>query len=582
MRIVVRAGNEAGQDFSIEREVTAGRAADNDIVLSDADVSSYHAHLAPKDGGIEVTDSNSRNGTFVNGERLTGARILHPGDELRFGNRVTLVAESSATAAGPGIGSAANSLVVRTGKDAGAAVVLLEGVAATIGREPGNTLVLNDTRVSSRHARVTRNGHSIRVEDLGSANGTLVNGVQITAPAPAGDGAEIQIGESVIVFYTDARAAQFTPQPTIVGSVAPSVTAAIATEAEKRNARNSRKTMLIGGLVGVVAIGAFGAVLAATMGGDDSDELAVPEIIEMARPSVMEILTKPDPDGNAFYQGTGSVIDAKEGLIITNNHVATGGTLSVTNENIRRPVDAVLIGAAPCDDLAVIQIIDEDDRKTLKSVEFGDPESLKQGQMVVALGFPTSAESGSGERLDSLSATSGIISKNDTLYDNPGDVPKLVKAIQHQASVNPGNSGGPLFDLMGKQVGVNTAIFFSSRGDRVEGANYAVSVERVDELLPKLREGESPKWIGTSIVPVSDRTTGQPIGLRIEGITPDSPAEDAEMQVGDIIVAIDGEEVYDMHTYCDAMPSREGEEVTLVLLLPDDSFIEVDVTVGHQ
>lgn len=583
MRIVVRAGNEAGQSFSIDREVTAGRAPDNDIVLSDADVSSYHARLTPSSGGvIEISDSNSRNGTFVNGERITGPRVLRDGDEVRLGARVVLMTEAPATAASAGIASAANSLVVRTGTDSGAAIVLQEGIPATIGREPGNTLVLNDTRVSSRHARVTRQGNRIRVEDLGSANGTLVNGIQIAGPTDAGDEAEIQLGESVLAFYVAPRAAQFTIAPTIVGSVAPSVTAAIATEATKRTARSSRRIMLIGGLVGVVAIGAFGALLAATQRDDSDGELSVTEIVDLAKPSVMIILNQPTEDSTGFSQGSGSVFDAEEGLILTNNHVATGGILSVMNENIRRPVDAVLVGAAPCDDLAVIQVIDEDDRESLRAIEFGDPESMRQGQTVVALGFPASAESAAGERLDSLSATSGIISKTSVVYDSPGDVPRLDDVIQHEASVNPGNSGGPLFDLVGKQIGVNTAVFHSRSGNRVEGANYAVSVGRIEELLPELREGRSPKWIGASVVPVQSLDTLEPIGLQIDGITPGSPAEEAELLVGDIIVEIDGQSVFNLHTYCDAMPEDEGETVRITVVTEDlEEIFDVDVTVGN-
>jgi S1-C subfamily serine protease len=260
--------------------------------------------------------------------------------------------------------------------------------------------------------------------------------------------------------------------------------------------------------------------------------------------------------------------------------VATGGNLSVLNENIRKPVPATLIAALPCDDLALIQVNEKSKRSSLVSVVFGDAKGLKQGQQVVALGFPASAESGSGTQLDTLSATSGIISKNNTTYDNPGDVPKLVKAIQHQAAVNPGNSGGPLFDLSGKQIGVNTAIFFIQGRGRAEGENYAVSVERIDELLPKMKKGYSAKWIGTSLSQAVNTRTGEAVGLIVEGITPGSPAETADLRVDDVIVEINGKAVTDLHTYCAAMPEKEGETVELTMLEGTKLF-KVNVTVGN-
>lgn len=571
MRIIIRSGNEAGREFEITHEMTVGRAAENEIALSNPDVSSYHARLVPTPAGIELTDSGSRNGTFVNGERVEGAVVLKSGDELRFGNTVTATASGSATQVG-GSGAAANSLVVRTGRDAGRSITLPAGTPVTIGRDPACDFVLTDPRVSSRHASVARTNEGVQVSDLGSANGTLVNGNQVTGTISARDGAEIQVGETVLVYYREARTGGLVSEPTVVGSITP----ATATAIEARSKSRMRQSMVGGGIAAaVVAAGAIGGFMLTRDGG--SKDLTIEELVELRRDAVVHILAL-DEFGNGG-QGSGSVIDAEEGLIVTNNHVATGGILYVLNENIKKPVDAKLIGAAPCEDLAVIQVTRSRDRESLTEVVWGTMDELRAGQTVVAMGFPASAESGTGERLDTLSTTSGIISKSNTLYDNRGDVPLLKEAIQHQAAVNPGNSGGPLFDLKGRQIGVNTAIFFIDGRGRAEGENYAIGADRAQDVIDDLREGKSPKWIGTSFSVVQD-TNGGPFGLMIDGITPGSPAEKADLRVDDIIVAIDGKDVYDMHSYCDAMPSREGGKVTITFVTPDDEVYEVDVVVG--
>lgn len=482
-------------------------------------------------------------------------------------------------------------LIVRTGADAGHSVPVAEGAPVLIGRDPSSGLVLADPRVSSRHAEVRRTAEGIEVTDLGSANGTLVNGQRIDAPALAAEGAEIQAGETVIMFTTDANALYLGPSPTVIGgglrgsaafdSAAVEAAAHEAVEEAVREVsaqqrKRSRGLVLAVVVVAVIAIGgAAAAVIVALRGSGDATTAGpdIPRIVEASAPATVLILNLFEGTTSGA-QGSGSVIDAKEGLILTNNHVATGGRLQVLNNVISKPVAAELVGAAPCEDLALIRITDKAKRDGLKQVSFGDAASLKQGQVVIALGYPGSAESGAGNRLDTLSATSGIISKTDTRYDVPGSgVPPLLRAIQHQAAVNPGNSGGPLFDAQGKQVGVNTAIFISERG-RAEGENYAISVARIDKVLPQLKRGESPKWIGASFEQLADKNE-RFAGLIIESITPDSPAARAGLKPGVVgaggaidwvqaVVGVNGKAIETLHDYCERMP--DGGDVTLSIL----------------
>ncbi|OAI39261.1 hypothetical protein AYO38_08005 [bacterium SCGC AG-212-C10] len=583
MRIVIRSGEDSGHQFPVDREMTVGRAPDNAIVLVDADVSGHHAAVRPAPGGIEVVDTGSSNGTFVNGVRISAATLVRPGDDLLFAKTLAGV-QGDETMVGEAPG-APNTLVVRAGANAGRSVQLHEGQDVYIGRDAGLGLTLSDSRVSGRHARVRLSGGTLTVEDLKSANGTLVNGKPLTGAMTANDGAEIQVGETVLVYYRDgARGGGYMPIPTIIGGVAPTTTTTIINNTT--GGRSKKTTVALLG-IGVIAIGAAAAAVAALLlsGGSGRKDEDIPTLVAMAKPETLQIVNLYN-NGDAIG-GSGSVIDAEDGLVLTNNHVATGGELLVLNELIgKKAVPAEMVAAAPCDDLAVIKITKSSDRKKLEQVEFGDADDLKQGQLVVALGYPNSAESGAGDRLDSLSATSGIISKVATTYNVPGsDVPELTNAIQHQAAVNHGNSGGPLFDTKGRQVGVNTAIFITDTGERYEGENYAVSVARVQELLPKLKKGQSIKWVGATL----DQLTvngGAFAGLAIGSITPGSPADEAGLKHSEdswrqAIVGIDGEDIGTLHDYCEKMP--ESGKVTLSIFDRESSDVsEVELDLGRN
>ena len=114
----------------------------------------------------------------------------------------------------------------------------------------------------------------------------------------------------------------------------------------------------------------------------------------------------------------------------------------------------------------------------------------------------------------------------------PGsDVAPLTDAIQHNAAVNHGNSGGPLFDLEGKQVGINTAIYFAN-GQRLEGENYAISVRRIQELLPRLKTGRLAGWIGATFAQYGDEETGEPTAIGIDFLDDRGPLAAASVPRG--------------------------------------------------
>ncbi len=644
MRIVVR-GPGGAAEWEVNRELTIGRAPDNVIILDDGEISGHHAVLLPSAGGLEVRDAGSRNGTFVNGAQITAPTLARPGDVIRVGQtNIGFAAEVAGDAtvvdAGGGIGApttvdagggpppgyrppapqpipqpplvvvahmpappapvaqapqpgppGGDHVIVRAGRDEGKEAPLFEGRECYVGRDPNCGLVLADARVSSRHAVLRLVGGVAYVRDLGSANGTLVNGRAISAETPVAEGTEIQIGESVLI-YTKRPTFDWasSPSPTIVGGVltgAPSGAAfehAVEEAVEQVERKRGRRSGLMLGIVGAIAVlaavGAVSAILFTGGGNGGGGEQTEAKLVELLSPATVRVDLW--VDGEVAGGGSGSVVDLKEGLILTNNHVAGVGDLTVLN-NVTDRVDAQLLAAAPCDDLALIQIQDATKIKGLKQVEFADPKTLKQGERVITLGYPGAAEKLADR---ALSATSGIISKVRTVFDEAGSgVPLLPNVIQTDAAISPGNSGGPLFNLKGKQIGVNTAGFGGA--ERKENQNFSVSVERILELLPDLRKGIAPKWIGASFAELQNRDTGRNEFFVVEEVQPGGPADkaglkglDAKGNPRQVISTINGKKIATLHDYCEATP--DGGEATFgVIDVATNKITNLKVKIGN-
>src|SRR5688572_2564034 len=235
-RLRVERGPNAGQSFPIDRaSATIGRQDNNAIVLDDARLSRQHARIESGPFGLSVTDLNSANGTLVNGRPLTVSVPLNSGDRLQLGDTIMVVeggapargADADATVIGGSVGTGGVSrpstpaagvprLVVQgTGK-----VFRLDRPSMVIGRQPENELPLEDTQASRQHARFELRDGQVTVSDLGSANGTRVNGVRISAPTLLNNGDMVQIGTSQLqvegiafVDHGTAAALGFFPPP---------------------------------------------------------------------------------------------------------------------------------------------------------------------------------------------------------------------------------------------------------------------------------------------------------------------------------------------------------------------------------
>jgi S1-C subfamily serine protease len=177
------------------------------------------------------------------------------------------------------------------------------------------------------------------------------------------------------------------------------------------------------------------------------------------------------------------VYDLGRGLIVTNYHVVGVGTAFTVGIGPDRR-SATLVGAAPCDDLAVLRV---DRTNDLIQLPIGKQADLKNGQSVVALGYP-----GTASDTPSLVTSTGTISSPRSSFDAPSlELPRYPNVILTQTPINPGNSGGPLLDLNGRVVGVNSA------GSNVnQNQNYAIGADRLLEVLPDLAAGNSYGWNG--------------------------------------------------------------------------------------
>jgi serine protease Do len=242
------------------------------------------------------------------------------------------------------------------------------------------------------------------------------------------------------------------------------------------------------------------------------------------------------PDRKVTAQGSGFVVDAKEGLIVTNNHVIDGADEIVINfsDGSKLTVEKVL-GKDPKTDLALLKVTP---KRPLAQVAFGSSSRLKVGDWVMAIGNPF----GLGG-----SVSVGIISaKQRDINTGPYD-----DYLQTDAAINRGNSGGPLFNMDGEVIGVNTAIISPSGGSI--GIGFAVPSDSAVVVLEQLRLfGETRRgWLGVNIQSVTEdlaEVSGirEGTGARVASVAPEGPAAKAGILQDDVIVRFDGKDVTSM------------------------------------
>ncbi|MFL2885133.1 MAG: Do family serine endopeptidase [Candidatus Pelagibacter sp.] len=231
--------------------------------------------------------------------------------------------------------------------------------------------------------------------------------------------------------------------------------------------------------------------------------------------------------------GSGFIIDEK-GIVVTNNHVIEGAEDIVVQVNGEKKFKAKVIGADPLSDIAVLKI---DSKEKFLPVSFGDSDKARIGDWVIAIGNPF----GLGGTV-----TSGIISARNRSIG----LSRYEDYIQTDASINSGNSGGPLFDMNGDVIGINTAIL--GRSGNV-GIGFSIPSNSAKIVIDQLIEfGETKRgWLGVRIQDVTNEIAeveklDEPRGALVASVAPNSPSEKAGVKSGDIILEFNGEKIVQM------------------------------------
>lgn len=344
-------------------------------------------------------------------------------------------------------------------------------------------------------------------------------------------------------------------------------------------ALNARATL-------IAALACIGPAQAALPGAVDGRELpSLAPMLEQVTLAVVNIATEgrvqvrqnplfADPFFRRFFNvpdqplerktqslGSGVIVDAERGLVLTNNHVIANAVQITVTLRDGRHFDAEIVGSDPATDVAVIRVPPEN----LVDIGVADSDRLRVGDFVVAIGNPF----GLGQTV-----TSGIVS---ALSRSGLGIEGYEDFIQTDASINPGNSGGALVNLKGDLVGINTAIF--SRGGGNIGIGFAIPINLALQIMEQLLDKGMVErgFVGVQVQNL-DPDLAEAFGIKnqqgavVNSVLPDSPAHEAGLQPGDIIVSINSKQVKaaaDVRNHIGLLPV--GEQVRFEVLRNGDS-----------
>lgn len=266
---------------------------------------------------------------------------------------------------------------------------------------------------------------------------------------------------------------------------------------------------------------------------------SIATMVERVEPAVVFISAQIEMEsfffGTTMQEASGSgVIISEDGYILTNNHVVEdASSLKVTVPDMPHSLDAQVVGTDPLTDLAVIKI-DGDNWPTLP---FGSVSSLRPGNLVIAMGYPLALDQGA-------TITMGVVSNIERSFTV--DDSTFYDVIQTDAAINQGNSGGPLLDLTGGVVGINSVLFGGA-----QNIGFAISVNTAKPVYEALTGPEHRvirPWLGVVLADVTpdlaeDADLTRQSGVVITQVVEDSPADEAGLQVRDVVTEFEGEEM---------------------------------------
>ncbi|HET9017861.1 MAG TPA: trypsin-like peptidase domain-containing protein [Thermomicrobiaceae bacterium] len=299
--------------------------------------------------------------------------------------------------------------------------------------------------------------------------------------------------------------------------------------------------------------------------------LTTPQIVQQLTPSTVMILGEFPASAvstSSLGAGTGIVIDST-GDILTNAHVVDGASaIAVYTSGSTHSRPARLIGISPCDDLAIIKV---DDTQGIQSANLGHASDQQVGESVVALGYPESFNLG-----NTISVSRGIISKLNQQLD------PYENLIQTDASINHGNSGGPLVNDQGQVIGINTLGY---SGNIATGLNFAISIDLARQVVPNLLNGQKISWLGMNLVENSSYGsnfgTQDGVGMVVAGVDTGGPADTAGVKPAYLMTQLAGIQVNTMADVCNILRSHtNGDVLSATFLDTNQQTLQGQITIG--
>ena len=296
-----------------------------------------------------------------------------------------------------------------------------------------------------------------------------------------------------------------------------------------------------------------------------SSEEPVADVARVVAPSVVLIATD-------FGQGSGIVWDAANGYILTNNHVAVDSSVVEVTFADGAIVSGNVVGGDSRRDVAVIKV-DPAGHDLVQAV-LAPAHTVEVGQLAVAIGSPFGLDQ---------TVTAGIVSAIGRVNRQAGsDINNQgpVSMIQTDAPINPGNSGGPLADREGRVIGMNTSIRTDGQTEGNIGVGFAVPSETVDLIARRIVSGES---LDFGFLGISGRTpTDGGQGANIEDVVADSPADLAGLEIGDRIMAVDGELIRSMDELAAQIQLYRPGDTATMTVTRDGVQLDIDIVLGSR
>jgi serine protease Do len=279
---------------------------------------------------------------------------------------------------------------------------------------------------------------------------------------------------------------------------------------------------------------------------------------------------QPAPERRAQSLGSGFIVDPA-GYVVTNNHVIEGADqVSVTLQD-NTTLKAKIVGRDETGDIALLKV---DSDKPLPTVQFGDSGQSRVGDWVLAIGNPF----GLGGTV-----TAGIVSaRGRDIHQGQFD-----DFIQTDAAINRGNSGGPLFNMNGEVIGINTAIFSPSGGSI--GIGFSIPSNMAKTIVAQLKQYGHPRrgWLGVKIQQVSPEIAESlglkdPLGAMVAGVNDGGPADKAKIRNGDVILKFNGQDVKEMHNLPRIVADTDVGTAVPVVVWRDGKEITVDTVLAER